>query len=80
VGAAVEALQVTYPHVADLVEEQGEEILAVYQLPAAHRRLMRSTNMVERLNEEIRRRTRVIRIFPRALQCVSQYFLPPQKC
>ncbi len=69
-GSAVEALRGPYPRVAELLEEQGEEILAVYELPAPHRRLMRSTNMVERLNQEIRRRTRVIRIFPDDPSCL----------
>jgi transposase-like protein len=69
-GSAVEALRGPYPRLADLLEEQGEEILAVYQLPAPHRRLMRSTNMIERLNQEIRRRTRVIRIFPDDASCL----------
>ena len=33
-------------------------------LPASHRKRMRTTNMVERLHEEINRRTRVARLFP----------------
>jgi len=43
---------------------EGEEILAVYQLPPEHRKRMRSTNMLERYQQELRRRTRVVRIFP----------------
>jgi len=69
-GSAGETLRGLYPRLADLLEEQGEEILAVYHLPASHRRLMHSTNMVERLNQEIRRRTRVIRIFPDDASCL----------
>jgi putative transposase len=69
-SSAVEGLRGPYPRLADLVEEQGEEVLAVFQLPASHRRLMRSTNMVERLNQELRRRTRVIRIFPDDASCL----------
>ncbi|MET4121254.1 transposase-like protein [Bradyrhizobium sp. JR1.5] len=37
-----------------------------FRLPPAHRKHMKSTNMLERLNEEIRRRTYVVRIFPMA--------------
>ena len=46
------------------VEEHIEETFSVYRLPRRHRRRMKSTNMLERFNEEIRRRTRVVRIFP----------------
>ncbi len=38
--------------------------MAVMALPEKHRRRLRTTNMMERLNEEIRRRERVIRVFP----------------
>ena len=38
--------------------------MAVLALPLRYRRRLRSTNAVERLNEEVRRRERVIRIFP----------------
>jgi transposase-like protein len=45
------------------VEENIEETLTYFRLPLAHRKHMKSTNMLERLNEEIRRRTYVVRIF-----------------
>jgi len=38
--------------------------LSFYRLPRAHHKHLKSTNMLERLNEEIKRRTRVVRIFP----------------
>ncbi|WP_019592992.1 IS256 family transposase, partial [Thioalkalivibrio sp. ALgr5] len=41
-----------------------------YRLPRAHHKHMKSTNMLERLNEEIRRRTRVVRIFPNTHSCL----------
>jgi putative transposase len=44
------------------VEANIEETLAFYRLPLHHHKHMKSTNMLERLNEEIERRTRVIRI------------------
>lgn len=37
---------------------------AVFQIPAAHRRCLRTTNMLERLNKELLRRTRVATLFP----------------
>ncbi len=67
---AVEALEADYPNVAELLEEHGEEILGVYALPASHRRRMRSTNMLERYNQELKRRTRVVRIFPDEGSCL----------
>lgn len=69
-GRAVEALSDRYPDVARMVEEEGEEMLGVYALPAGHRKRMRSTNMLERWFEEVRRRTRVVRIFPNRASCV----------
>jgi transposase-like protein len=35
-------------------------------LPRQHHKHLKSTNMLEQLNEELRRRTRVVRIFPNA--------------
>jgi putative transposase len=46
------------------MEDNIPEGFAVFQLPASHRRRMRTTNMVERLNKEIKRRTRVATLFP----------------
>lgn len=46
------------------VEENIEECLTVYAFPETHRKKLRTTNISERLNEEIRRRVTVIRIFP----------------
>ena len=48
----------------DIVEAGLEDAIAVLVLPAKYRRRLRTTNMLERLNEELRRRERVIRIFP----------------
>lgn len=55
-----------YPKLTGWVEENIEEPLTYFRLPLAHRKHMKSTNMLERLNEEIRRRTYVVRIFPNA--------------
>ena len=54
---AVEELQTKLPKVARLLEEHGEEMLAVYALPEEHRKRMRTTNMLERQNQELKRRT-----------------------
>jgi transposase-like protein len=47
-------------------EECFKEILTFYRVPRQHHQHLKSTNMLERLNEEIRRRTYVVRIFPNA--------------
>jgi len=47
-----------------------EETLTFYRLPRQHHKHLKSTNMLERLNEEIRRRTHVVRIFPNAEACL----------
>ena len=67
---AVEELSERYPEVAGMLEEQGEQMLTVYALPPEHRKRMCSTNMLERWLEEVRRRTRVVRIFPNRASCV----------
>ena len=52
------------------VEENIEETFTYYRLPRQHHKHMKSTNMLERVNEEIKRRTRVVRIFPNAESCL----------
>jgi transposase-like protein len=59
-----------YPKVAQLIEDHIEECLAVLAFPASHRQRLRTTNGLERLNQEIKRRTRVIRIFPNRESCL----------
>ena len=59
-----------YPKLCDWVEENIEETWTFYRLPLQHHKHMKSTNMLERLNEEIRRRTRVVRIFPNSESCL----------
>lgn len=50
----------------DLLDESFADITTIFSLPAHYHRKLRTTNMIERLNEELRRRERVIRIFPNA--------------
>jgi putative transposase len=66
----IESSEKTHPKVSQMLEEHGEEILSVYQLPLHHRRSMKSTNMLERYNQELKRRTRVVRIFPHQESCL----------
>lgn len=62
--------QGTYPRLCDWVEANIEETLTFYRLPLGHHKHLKSTNMLERLNEEIKRRTRVVRIFPNQESCL----------
>ena len=59
-----------YPRLTDWAEETIEETFTFYRLPRRHHKHMKSTNMLERFNEEIRRRTYVVRIFPNAPSCL----------
>ena len=52
------------PSVAKMIDESIEECLSVLSLPPEHHRRTRTNNGLERFNEEIRRRTRTIRVFP----------------
>jgi transposase-like protein len=58
-----------YPRVAEQIRAQFEETLAVHELPAEHRRRVYTTNIMERLMREIKRRTHVVGIFPNESSC-----------
>jgi transposase-like protein len=60
----VERFAKSAPKAVACMEARFEDAMAVMALPEKYRKRLRSTNMQERLNEEIRRRERVIRIFP----------------
>ena len=59
-----------YPKLCSWVEDNIEETLTYYRLPLAHHKHMKSTNMLERLNQELKRRTHVVRIFPNIASCL----------
>ncbi len=56
--------------VAERLEEHVEEGLACLSFPESHRRRIRTTNGLERFNQELKRRTRVVRIFPNSNSCL----------
>ena len=62
--------QTKYPKLCDWVEENIEETLTYYRLPQQHHKHMKSTNMLERLNQELKRRTHVARTFCNAASCL----------
>jgi transposase-like protein len=60
----VQRYRAVAPKLATWMEENLPEGFIVFAFPEAHRRLIRTTHGLERLNQEIRRRTRVARLFP----------------
>jgi putative transposase len=56
--------------VASHLEEHIEECLSCLAFPESHRKRIRTTNGLERLNQEIKRRSRVVRIFPSRASCL----------
>ncbi len=60
----------THPAVARSLEEESEACFARLAFPLAHQARIRTTNGMERLNQELKRRTRVIRIFPNKDACL----------
>ena len=60
----IEAFQPRHPKLAELMLRAEEDVLAYKTFPQAHWRQIHSTNPLERLNKEIKRRTNVVGIFP----------------
>jgi transposase-like protein len=59
-----------YPKLCAWVEASIEETWTFYRLPVAHHKHLKSTNLLERFNQEIKRRTLVVRIFPDEASCL----------
>lgn len=68
--ALVRTWERTHPKVAQHIDEHIEECLSHLHFPASHHVRIRTTNGIERLNQEIKRRTRIIRIFPNREACL----------
>lgn len=60
----------TASRLAEWLEKNIPEGLTIFAFPPAHQRRLRTTNMVERLNREIHRRTSVVSIFPSEKSCL----------
>ena len=62
--------RMSHPRLAEQIEEEIEDCLSCLAFPVEHRPRIRTTNGMERLNQEIKRRTRVVRIFPDRDACL----------
>lgn len=62
--------QERHPKLCAWVEANIDETFAFYRLPRAHHKHLKSTNLLERLNQEIKRRTLLVRIFPDEASCL----------
>jgi len=67
---AIEKYQTSASKLASWMEENIPEGLTVFSFPPAHRRQIRTDNNLERLNKEIKRRTRVVGVFPNEASCL----------
>ena len=63
-SSVIDSLEPRFPTVARLLLDAESDLLAHFTFPETHRRQIRSTNPLERLNKEIKRRTAVVGIFP----------------
>ena len=70
VGRAVERYCDKAPEFVKWLEENIEDGLTFFQFPTIHHRRIRTVNGVEKLNQEIARRTRVARLFPNVDSCL----------
>jgi transposase-like protein len=59
----------TAPNLSKWMEENISEGLSIFNFPSEHRRKLRTSNIAERVNKEIRRRTRVATLFPNTASC-----------
>jgi putative transposase len=68
--AAIQKYVVSAPRLSAWLEDNLSEGFSVFDFPLEHRRTIRTTNSLERINKEIRRRTRVVGVFPNEASCL----------
>ena len=68
--AAIQKYAVSAPRLSAWLEDNLSEGFSVFDFPLDHRRTIRTTNSLERINKEIRRRTRVVGVFPNEASCL----------
>ena len=70
IQAAIQKYAGSAPSLSAWVEENLAEGFAVFDFPLERRRIIRTTNSLERINKEIRKRTRVVGVFPNEASCL----------
>jgi len=66
----VEKYAEVVPRLADWMEVNIPEGFTVFAFPKSHQRRLRTSNFLERLSQEIKRRTRIVRVFPNEASCL----------
>jgi transposase-like protein len=68
--ASIQKYALSAPRLSAWMEENLSEGFTVYDFPLEHRRTIRTSNSLERINKEIRRRTKVVGVFPNEASCL----------
>ncbi len=68
--SAIQKYAISAPRLSSWLENNLFEGFLVFDFPLEHRRTIRTTNSLERINKEIRRRTRVVGVFPNQASCL----------
>jgi putative transposase len=68
--ATIQKYAVSAPKLSAWLEENLSEGFTFFDFPLEHRKSIRTTNSLERVNKEIRRRTRVVGVFPNEASCL----------
>ena len=69
-AAWIEHWQAKHPKLTTWVEAQIEETFTFYRFPQTHHKHLKSTNLLERFHQELKRRSLVVRIFPNDASCL----------
>jgi len=67
---AIQKYALSAPRLSAWMEDNLSEGFTVFDFPLEHRRSIRTTNSLERINKEIRKRTRVVGVFPNETSCL----------
>jgi len=75
-GVVADQLRTRWPKLAALMDDSEHDVLAYMAFPTQHRTKLHSTNPLERLNKEVKRRADVVSIFPNEASMARSTMLP----